>query len=121
MKINFGALLGAAAICCTGSALADNIGAFGSVVQVTVNGSSSDEIFLARGRLVIDEGEQFFRQYQWGGTACNGKNMSADDVANLMMALRERRSVSVTPAWLIGAGGARCLVSYRITAIEVPQ
>ena len=121
MKINFGALLGTALLCFTGLALADNTGAYGSVAQVTVNSSSSDEYSMARGRLIIDEGEQFYRHYQWGGTACNGKNMSADDVANLMLALQERRSLIVTPAWIMGAGGARCLVSYRITANEVPQ
>ncbi len=121
MKIVYGALLGAAALLCAGSALADNVGSYGSVAQVTVNGTSSDEQFSARGRLVIDEGQQFYRNYQWGGTACSGKNMSDADVANLLMALRERRSVRLTPVWKIGAGGARCLVSYRVTAIEVAQ
>lgn len=122
MKIIYGALLGAAALLCAESAVAiDNIGAVGTVAQVVNIGSQSDEYFSARGRLLIDEGQQFYKNYQWGGTACNGKNMSESDVANLLMALRERRSMTVTPIWKQGAGGARCLVAYRMTAIEVVQ
>jgi len=30
-------------------------------------------------------------------TSCNGKNMIEADVANLLMALKERRSVTLTP------------------------
>ena len=48
-------------------------------------------------------------------------NMSEADVANLLTALRERRDQTVTPLWKVGAGGARCLVGYRMTAIEVVQ
>ena len=121
MKIVYGALLGAAALLSAGSAMADNVGAYGTVAQVTDIGSQSDEIYSAHGRLVIDEGQQFYRNYQWGGTACNGKTMSEADVANLLMALTERRSMTVTPQWKLGAGGARCLVAYRMTAIEVAQ
>ena len=122
MKISYGAFLGAAALMFAGSALAaDNVGAYGTVAQVTVNGSSSDDIYGARGRLVIDEGQQFYRTYQWAGTACNGKNLSEAEVANLMMALKDRRELTVTPLWKAGAGSTRCLVAYRITAIEVAQ
>jgi len=121
MKIVYGALLGAVALLSAGSALADNIGSYGTVAQVSVNGSKSDAQTSALGRLVIDEGQQFYRNYQWGGTICSGKNMSDADVANLLMALQERRSVTLTPIWKLGAGAARCLVAYRITASEVPQ
>lgn len=121
MKIVYGALLGAAALMSAGAARADNIGAYGPVAQVVVVGSQSDEYGMARGRLVIDEGQQFYRDYQWGGTACNGKNMSEADVANLLGALKDRREQTVTPIWKVGAGGARCLVAYRMTAIEVVQ
>ena len=121
MKILIGAMLGAAALLCAGSALADNVGTYGAVAQVTVNGTQSDEYISARGRLVIDEGQEFYRHYQWGGTACNAKNMSEADVANLLAALKDRRTVTLTPVWKLGAGAARCLVSYRITAIEVVQ
>ena len=121
MKIVYSAVLGAAALMSAGLAMADNIGAYGAVAQVAVVGSQADEYSSARGRLVIDEGQQFYRNYQWGGTACNGKNMSEADVANLIMALKDRRELTVTPIWKVGAGGARCLVAYRITAIEVVQ
>ncbi len=112
---------GAAALLLSAAALADNTGSLGTVAQVSVNGPSSDEIYVARGRLIIDEGDQFYRTYQWGGTACSGKNMSEADVANLTMALRDRRSVTVTPIWSAGAGGKRCLVAYRITGNDVVQ
>lgn len=121
MKIVYRVLLGAAALMGAGSALADNIGAYGTAAQVAVIGPQSDEYSMARGRLVIDEGQQYYREYQWGGTACNGKNMSEVDVANLLTALRERRDQTVTPLWKVGAGGARCLIGYRMTAIEVVQ
>ncbi len=121
MKTIYKLMLGAAAFLGAGSALADNVGEYGPVAQVTVNGTQSDDIYGARGRLVIDEGQGFYRQYQWSGTACNGRNLSDADVANLLMALEQRRSVNVTPLWKSGAGTTRCLVAYRITAIEVPQ
>lgn len=113
--------LGAIALLLSGAALADLTGSLGTVAQVSVNGNSSDEVYVARGRLIIDEGDQFYRTYQWGGTACSGKNMSEDDVANFMMALRDRRSVTLTPIWSAGAGGKRCLVAYRITANDIVQ
>ena len=112
---------GVVALFLSGAALADYIGSFGTVAQVSVIGASSDETFAARGRLLIDEGDQFYRTYQWGGTACNGKNMSEDDIANFMMALRDRRSVTLTPIWSAGAGAKRCLVAYRITGNDVVQ
>ena len=80
MKIIYGALLGAAALLNAGVALADNVGTYGTVAQVTVNGKTSDNYVAAHGRLVVDEGQQFYRQYMWGGAPCSGRLMSEADV-----------------------------------------
>lgn len=121
MKIIHGALLGAAALLNAGVAMADVTGTYGTVAQVTVNMERSDQYAAAHGRLIIDEGQQFYRHYQWGGAPCSGRLLSDADVANLLMALRERHSLVVTPGYKSGAGGLRCLVSYRITSNEVAQ
>jgi hypothetical protein len=121
MKIIYRALLGAAALLNAGVALADVVGNYGTVVQVTVNARTSDAWNAAQGWLMIDEGQQFYRKYQWGGAACSGRLMSEADVANLLMALKERGSLVVTPGYKKVAAGLRCLVSYRITAAEVAQ
>ena len=121
MKTLYGALLGAAALLNAGVALADVTGTYGTVAQVTINIEKSDQYAAAHGRLIIDEGQQFFRHYQWGGAACSGRVLSDADETNLLMALRERQTLVVTPGYKSGAGGLRCLVSYRITAAELPQ
>ncbi len=121
MKIIYGALLGAAALLNAGVALAEVVGAYGTVAQVTVNMERSDNYAAMHGRLIVDEGQQYYRQYQWGGAACSGRLLTESDVANLLMALKERGSLVVTPGYKKVAGGLRCLTSYRITAAEVAQ
>lgn len=121
MKIASATALAAAALLPMPSAFADSIGAYGPVAQIAVHGPQSDEYGVARGRLVVDEGQQLYRSYQWGGTACNGKYMTEADVANLLLALRDRSGLNLTPIWKAGAGRVRCLVSYRITGSDVVQ
>lgn len=121
MKIVHGIVLSVAAMCGVGSALADHTGQYGTVAQVSVNETTADEYSAARGRLVIDEGGQFYRSYQWGGVACNGRNMSEANIANMMLALKDRGGLTLTPIWKVGAGAVRCLVAYRITGSDVVQ
>lgn len=95
---------------------ADVDGAKGVVASVSVNESSADDYSVERGNVAINEGS-VTRRYQWGGTACNGRNLSDTSVVLLLEALQNKDRVEVVPSYKSGAGQARCLVGFRIQAI----
>ncbi len=97
-------------------AYADVDGTKGTVVAVSVNESSADDYTAERGSLTLNEGS-VNRKYQWGGTACNGRNLSESNIALLVDALRAKDKLEVVPSYKTGAGTARCLVGFRVQAI----
>ncbi len=95
-------------------AYADTDGAAGTVASVTINETSSDDYATERGNVYINEG-QTSRKYQWGGQACNGKNLSEANIALLMEALRGRSDVQLVPSYKSGVpSSVRCLVGFRL-------
>lgn len=94
-------------------AYADTDGAPGTVASVTVNESSADDYSTERGNVYINEG-QTNRKYQWGGQACNGRNLSDANIALLYEALRARAEIQLVPSYKTGGGGVRCLVGFRL-------
>ncbi len=97
-------------------AYADVDGPKGSVSSVTVNESSADDYTAERGNVTINEGSTT-RKYQWGGTACNGRNLSEGNIALLIEAMRAKDTLEVVPSYKSGAGQARCLVGFRVQTI----
>lgn len=97
-------------------AYADADGLRGKVAAVTVNESSADDYSAERGNMVVNEGS-VARKYQWGGTACNGKNLSEANIDLLFQAMKAADKVEVVPSYKTGAGQARCLVGFRVQVI----
>ena len=97
-------------------AFADADGLKGKVAAVTVNESSADDYSAERGNMVVNEGS-VARKYQWGGTACNGKNLSEANIDLLFQAMRSTDKLEIVPSYKTGAGQARCLVGFRVQVI----
>ena len=95
---------------------ADTDGAAGTVASVTVNETSSDDYGTERGNVYVNEG-QTSRKYQWGGQACNGRNLTEANIALLVEALRGRAELQLVPSYKAGGGGVRCLVSFRLQPV----
>lgn len=93
---------------------ADSNGVAGTVASVTINETSSDDYGTERGNVYINEG-QTSRKYQWGGQACNGRNLSEANIALLVQALQARNQLQLVPSYKAGGGtNVRCLVSFRL-------
>lgn len=97
-------------------AYADADGVKGKVASVTINESSADDYAAERGNLVVNEGS-VARKYQWGGTACNGKNLTDANIDLLFQAMKAADKVEIVPSYKTGAGQARCLVGFRVQVI----
>ena len=97
-------------------ARADVDGSKGVVASVSVNEPSADDYSAERGNVTINEGSTT-RKYQWGGTACNGRNLSETSIILLIQALQNKDRLEIVPSYKSGAGQARCLVGFRIQAI----
>lgn len=94
-------------------AYADTDGSAGTVASVTINESSADDYTIERGNLVINEGATT-RKYQWGGAACNGKNLTDANVTLLVEAMRARTELQIVPSYKSGINSVRCLVGFRL-------
>ena len=97
-------------------AYADVDGPKGSIASVTVNEPTADDYTAERGNVTINEGSTI-RKYQWGGTACNNRNLSEANIALLIEAMRAKDTLELVPSYKAGAGQARCLVGFRIQAV----
>jgi hypothetical protein len=97
-------------------AYADSYGIAGTVVSLTINETSADDYLAERGSLILSEGG-VPRKYQWGGTACNGRNVSDANIALLFRAMEHGDRMKVSPSYKAGAGQARCLVGFKFTPV----
>ena len=95
---------------------ADSDGLPGTIMSLRVNESSSDDYGSERGHVFIDEGGTS-RKYQWGGLACNGRNLTAENTALLFDAMRDR-GIEVFPYYKPANGGIRCLVGFELGLID---
>ncbi|HEY0136565.1 MAG TPA: hypothetical protein VGB85_20925 [Nannocystis sp.] len=98
---------------------ADTYGIAGTVISLTINESSADNYLGERGSLILSEGG-VPRKYQWGGTACNGRNVTEANVALLFRAMEHGDRMTVLPSYKAGAGQARCLVGFTFTPVMTP-
>lgn len=108
-SVCLGAALGIAAT----AAHADTQGDGGQLAGVKINETSSDNYAFERGSLVVYENGLLPRKYQWGGQACNGKNLSEQN-QNILARVVASRAVTITPFYKTGGGNVRCLVGFRL-------
>jgi hypothetical protein len=111
--LSLGMILAASAVL-PGVAHADSIGAVGQIVGIEINEDSSDEYGIYRGRIFLKETPTTVQVYRWGGVACNGYVLMESQIA-LLSATMSSKTARLIPYWKIGAGGARCLVSFGAT------
>ena len=95
------------------AAHADMQGDSGRIAALRLLESSADQYSSARGYLWLTNAELTTIKYQWGGQACNGRNLSDQSIDSLNETIALAR-VEVTPFYKIGGGGVRCLVGYQI-------
>jgi hypothetical protein len=97
------------------SAHADDEGATGRVVRLTVNTQSSDKYASFHGSLTLRSGAGKNVTYFWGGTTCPAQRLGDAEVALLATMLTDRRTL-VAPRYRTGEGarGARCLVAFEL-------
>lgn len=108
-SIGLGAVLAIAAT----AAHADTQGFTGQLVGLRINESSSLSYNTERGVATIHEGGGVNRKYQWGGQACNGRNLTEQN-QNILARVVASGTVVVTPFHRNGVGGARCLVGFQL-------
>lgn len=97
-------------------AFADADGIVGTVASVTVNESSADDYAVERGSLIVNEGS-LTRKYQWGGTACSGRNVTEANIQLLIEAMLNPSRLQIVPSYKTGAGLARCLVGFKLQVV----
>lgn len=97
-------------------AFADADGIVGTVASVVVNESSADDYAVERGSLIVTEASAT-RKYQWGGTACSGRNVSEANIELLVEAMQNRDKLQIIPSYKTGAGLARCLVGFKLQLV----
>ena len=93
---------------------ADSLGLVGTVENLTVYESSSDDYAMANGLLTVREKSGTKRDYKWGGSLCPGRDLGANSINLLFEALRAKKQVEVTPTYKAGNGGERCLTGFKL-------
>ncbi len=107
------ALLGAAVAMPAAVALADSMGAEGSVTELAVYSSSSTLYANRRGELKLKEQGGSNRTYYFGGQKCSHMNLSTSQVALLSTAVNNP-NVNIAPTWRSGTSGTRCIVGFKM-------
>jgi hypothetical protein len=97
---------------------ADSLGAVGTVENLTVYESSSDDYAMANGLLTVREKSGTKREYKWGGSLCPGRNVSASSIAMLFEALRSQPTVEIVPSFKTGTGGSKCLTGFKLSFVR---
>ncbi len=106
-------LLGVAVVMPAAVALADSMGAEGSVEELTVYSSSSTLYSNRRGELKIKEQGGTLRTYYFGGQKCSHMNLSTSQV-DLLASAVNNANVNIAPTWRTGTSGTRCVVGFKM-------
>jgi len=110
-------LFAAALVILPSTTFADSTGNSGVVIALTVHESTSDDYGTHRGRVMIREGAEpgsAQTEYRWGGTLCQGRNLTEANISLLMDAFRSRSDAQLIPRYKNGQAGIRCLTSFTI-------
>jgi hypothetical protein len=95
------------------AAVADSTGEFGKLVGFQHNATASDAAGLVAGKIFVDEGNEKAREYGWGGSLCQERDLDIDQQQLLATAISHR--MSIFPRYKLGSGNMRCLVSFTLT------
>ena len=96
------------------AALADFKGTAGKIVGIEHNDDASDDAAIVTGSLFIEENDGTPGSYRFGGGLCPGRDLSIEQQALLLDALRSK--LIVQPYYKVGNGATRCLTSFLLVA-----
>lgn len=100
-----------------GHAQADESGAVGRVIRLSINSMGSDEFASSHGAISIRHAGNKVETYSWGGTMCPASKLAEGEFAALQSALHNRQRTLVTPRYKSGeVKDVRCLVGFELTA-----
>jgi len=112
-------VLGCAFALMPAQAAADQSGAAGKAVQLTINTLGSEKYASFHGSVSIRQTETNVTEiYYWGGSSCPAQKISDAQVQLLADALVHRSRTLVSPIFREGQGpkGTRCLVAFDLVA-----
>ncbi|HEY8518387.1 MAG TPA: hypothetical protein VIS07_22980 [Candidatus Binatia bacterium] len=95
------------------AALADSTGNHGKLIGVEHGTPNSLYAAMLRGSIFVDEGNGVVREYGFGGSLCNSRDLTIEEEQLLVVAISQR--MSIIPRYRIGGGNTRCLVAFTLT------
>jgi hypothetical protein len=94
-------------------AIADEVGAIGTPVSLSVNTDDGDTYLNHHGQLLLKNAQGTLDQYRWGGASCQTRLLSEAQVATLQGALNNNK-MRLQPLYQLGQADLRCLVGFTI-------
>ena len=94
-------------------AIADDVGEVGTLVGLQVNTTLADTYLQYHGRAFVKVADGTLDEYRWGGTSCNTKVLTENQVAALQRVL-DNAKVRIQPLSLPGQGQIICLVGFTV-------
>jgi hypothetical protein len=95
---------------------ADDVGAQGRLVQLTINGAGSDDFSTHHGSILVKPSGKKGELYTWGGTACPASKLSDAQIGALESAFHNRHRTLIRPRYKPGdVKDTRCLVGFELT------
>jgi hypothetical protein len=98
-------------------ARADEEGKDGRIVGLRLNSSSSAAHPSYHGSVTLKlVGSTTLVEYRWGGSSCPAQTLGDREIDVLVTAFVQRNRTKVTPTYIMGEAGTRCLVSFSLAA-----
>jgi len=95
------------------SAVADEVGAVGTVVGLEINDDSADTYLTHHGRMFVMNADKTLTEYRWGGSACGTRVLSDTEVASLHRAL-DGKQMRIQPRYQLGQADIFCVVGFTL-------
>lgn len=93
-------------------AFGDPQGAKGTVSELEINHTTTDNYLQHHGRIVVTSGK-VSAEYRWGGTACGSRTLNDHLVTMLQRALES--GTPIVPRYQPGQGQSLCLVGFTLS------
>lgn len=92
-------------------AFADPQGPRGTIIELEINHSTSDNYLQHHGRMVV-KSHKTNTEYRWGGVACGSRTLTEHLVGQLVRALES--GLQIVPRYQNGQGSTLCLTGFTL-------